>query len=155
MLVEQTPQVARPYAHAIGKLLQIAIIQSTLRNELERMRHDGQGAKPSRTPRRGVRAAALAGAKTCRLGRLGAVEPSHVERVPERCRADRPAVDSGSGYTGEEAAVEAPIATIYRLPTGCRVKFGPPIERTRYQVCRGTMRRQDRGRHTTDGITVS
>ncbi len=129
MPMEEPPQVPRTDSHAFRQLLQIALIQRALRDQLERVRDHRPGAKPCRAAGRSIGTAALARAKSSRLGGRGGLEPTDVVRSPKRDRADRPAIHARSGYPREEAAVEALVAAVYGLPAKCRVQLQTPAGR--------------------------
>ncbi len=123
MPMEQPPQVPRADSHTLRQLLQVALIQGALRDQLEGVRDHGPGAKPCRTARRSIGAAALASAKSSRLGGRGGLEPADVVRSPKRDRADRSAIHTRSRYSRKEAPIEALVAAVHGLPAKCGIQL--------------------------------
>ncbi len=123
MPMEQAPQVPRADPYTFRQLLQVALIQGALRDELDRVRNHRPGAKPRRAARRSIGTAALARTKSSRLGGRSGLEPTDVVRSPKGDRANRSAIDTRSGYAREEAPVEALVAAVYGLPAKCRVQL--------------------------------
>ena len=126
MPMEQPPQVPRADSHALRQLLQVALIQGALRDQLERVRDHRPGTKPCRAARRSIGTAALARAKSSRLGGRRGLEPTDVVRSPKRDRTDRSAIHTRSRYSREEAPVEALVAAVYGLPAKGGVQLQTP-----------------------------
>ena len=89
-----------------------------------RDRRAGEPARriDAREPGRPLRAAAQTGPVARALRGGGAREKSHVLPLRRPDRTDRPAIDAGRGYRGEEAAVEAPVTGAHCTKTSFRVE---------------------------------